>query len=83
VNDVDLEVIAPDGQTVYKGNVLSGGQSISGGSFDTVNSTEMVILNNPPLGNYRIRAIVRSLNQGAAQGMAIVINGRVAANIPR
>jgi subtilisin family serine protease len=83
VNDVDLEVIAPGGATVYKGNVLSGGQSVAGGVADAINSTEMVILNNPPLGVYKVRAIVRSVNQGNAQGMSFVITGKVTAAIPR
>ena len=83
VNNVDLEVVAPDGVTVYKGNVITNGQSAPGGNADAINSTEMVILNNPPTGVYRVRAIVRSVNQGAAQGMSLVINGRVTAAIPR
>jgi hypothetical protein len=83
VNNVDLEVLAPDGVTVYKGNVISNGQSSPGGNADAINSTEMVILPQPQVGVYRIRAIVRAVNQGAAQGMAIAINGRVTASIPR
>ncbi|MEO7454177.1 MAG: S8 family serine peptidase [Fimbriimonadales bacterium] len=83
VNDVDLEVVAPDGVTVYKGNVISNGQSSPGGNADAINSAEMVILPQPQVGNYRIRAIVRSVNQGAAQGMSIAINGRVTASISR
>ena len=68
---------------VYKGNVITNGQSAPGGNADAINSTEMVILNNPPTGVYRVRAIVRSVNQGAAQGMSLVINGRVTPAIPR
>lgn len=83
VNDVDLEVVAPGGATVYKGNVMSGGQSIVGGVADAINSTEMVILNNPPVGVYRVRAIVRAVNQGNAQGMSFVVTGKVTAAIPR
>jgi subtilisin family serine protease len=82
VNNVDLEVIAPGG-TLYKGNVMSGGQSSTGGNADGINSTEMVILNQPAVGTYRVRAIVRAINQGGAQGASLVINGRITANIPR
>ena len=82
VNNVDLEVVAPGG-TLYKGNVMSGGQSSTGGNADGINSTEMVILNQPAVGTYRVRAIVRAVNQGGAQGASLVINGRITANIPR
>jgi subtilisin family serine protease len=82
VNDVDLEVIGP-GSIIYKGNVMSGGQSVTGGAADPKNSTEMVILNQPPTGVYRVRAIVRTVNQGGAQGMALFANGAIRADIPR
>ncbi len=42
VNNLDLEVTA--GGTTYKGNVLSGGLSATGGSFDTKNNVENVYL---------------------------------------
>ncbi len=82
VNDVDLEVIAPTG-AIYKGNVITNGQSTEGGAFDPRNSTEMVILNQPPVGRYRIRGHVRAVNQGTRQGMAIVVNGRIRADFSR
>lgn len=82
VNDVDLEVIAPNG-AIYKGNVVANGQSTEGGGFDPRNSTEMVILNQPLVGVYRIRGHVRAVNQGTRQGMAIVVNGRIRADFSR
>ena len=42
VNNLDLSVTV--GGTTYRGNVLSGGTSVPGGSFDTVNNVEMVRL---------------------------------------
>ena len=42
VNNLDLAVTV--GGTTYRGNVLSGGTSVPGGSFDTVNNVEMVRL---------------------------------------
>jgi subtilisin family serine protease len=77
VNDVDLEVVAPDGVTVYKGNVIANGQSQTGGSADAINSTEMVLINNPQIGTYQVRTRVKALNQGAKQGMALVVNGKL------
>jgi hypothetical protein len=44
VNDLNLSVTV--GGTPYKGNVFSGGISITGGAFDTLNNVEMVRL--PP-----------------------------------
>jgi len=76
VNDVDLEVIAPDG-TVYLGNVFSNGNSVPGGAKDAKNSTEMVILNQPATGIYRVRGIVRTVNQGTRQGFSMVANGNL------
>ena len=42
VNDLNLSVTV--GGTTYKGNVFSGGNSITGGAFDTLNNVEMVRL---------------------------------------
>src|SRR3989442_12835359 len=52
VNDLDLEVTAPDG-TVYRGNhfaPFAQGQSLPGGTFDTTNVEEAVILKNAMAG---------------------------------
>ncbi len=48
VNDMDLEVVTPGG-ALYRGNVIDTAQGLStpGGSPDTINTTEMVILNAP------------------------------------
>jgi hypothetical protein len=51
INNLDLEVTI--GSTVYKGNVLSNGVSTTGGSADTVNNVETVILPaGIPAGTY-------------------------------
>ena len=41
VNDLDLELIAPDG-TVYKGNVFANGFSTPNGVHDNVNNVERI-----------------------------------------
>jgi subtilisin family serine protease len=82
VNNVDLEVIAPDG-TLYRGNVITNGQSSSGGAADAKNSTEMVMLSQPAIGIYRVRAVVTAVNQGNRQGMAVVVNGNLVPVIQR
>jgi len=52
-NNLDLTVGCPGG-TTYKGNVMTGGQSASGGTADTRNVEEVVRLNSPATGTYTI-----------------------------
>jgi hypothetical protein len=75
VNNLDLTVTAPDG-SVYAGNNLTPkGISISGGAFaDDVNTVEMVIVDNPPLGTWTIR-VHASVHTFDRQGYAIVASG--------
>lgn len=76
INDLDLLVTAPDG-TQYKGNVLSGGQSVPGGNHDHLNVEEGIRLNAPALGTWS--ALVRGNNvpQGP-QPFSLVVNGSFA-----
>jgi hypothetical protein len=61
VNDLDLEVIAPDG-TRYRGNagVYTGGQCLRGGQWDACNNVEGVIIPDASSGVYQV--IVRGAN---------------------
>lgn len=61
VNDLDLEVIAPNG-THYRGNagVYTGGQCLRGGQWDACNNVEGVIIPDAPNGVYQV--IVRGIN---------------------
>src|SRR2546422_11457028 len=59
VNDLDIEVTAPDG-TVYRGNhfaPFAQGQSLAGGTFDTTNVEEAVILKSAMAGDWSGRGI--------------------------
>jgi hypothetical protein len=78
VNDMDLEVTSPSG-TLYRGNVINTavGLSTPGGSPDTINSTEMVILNTPEVGVWTIRLRAIAVNMGGRQGAALVATGDV------
>ncbi|HWM24280.1 MAG TPA: S8 family serine peptidase [Chthoniobacterales bacterium] len=78
VNDMDLEVLTPGG-TLYRGNVIDTSQGLStpGGSPDTINTTEMVILNTPEIGVWTIRFRATAVNMGARQGAAVVATGDV------
>ncbi len=76
VNNLDLEVVAPLAGTLL-GNRFSGGQSTTGGSPDTLNNVEMVLLNVAPPGEYTIRVKGTAVNTGT-QGYALIITGDVA-----
>ncbi|HSM51452.1 MAG TPA: S8 family serine peptidase [Thermoanaerobaculia bacterium] len=56
VNNLDLEVTAPGG-AIYRGNVFSGGVSVTGGSFDLLNTVEQVRFTAPAAGAYTVRVI--------------------------
>ncbi len=58
VNDLDLTVTV--GGTAYKGNVFSGGWSVTGGSADTLNNLENVYVQNPS-GDVNITVIASNL----------------------
>ena len=76
VNNLDLEVIAPNGTTIYKGNVFSGGQSTTGGSADAKNNVEQVHISSPGTGVYSAKIKGTAVNSGT-QGYALVITGQV------
>jgi len=61
VNDLDLEVIAPDG-THYSGNqgLYASGQCLRDGKWDQCNNVEGVLVPNAQHGTYTI--IVRGIN---------------------
>lgn len=73
INDLNLEVVSPGGQT-YRGNVFSGGVSTTGGSFDDRNNVEQVLVNNPAPGSWEIRINAAAVNVGT-QGYALVTTG--------
>jgi hypothetical protein len=82
VNDLDLKVTAPDG-TVYIGNDFTNGVSTPN-SFvtpDDTNNVEMVVVNNPPTGKWKIEVEafrVRIGNPG--QGYALLVTANLASN---
>src|SRR2546425_7316203 len=84
VNDLDLEVTAPDG-TVYRGNhfaPFAQGQSLPGGTFDTTNVEEAVILKNAMAGNWSVRVIGSNVPVGQ-QPFALVATGNLDASYGR
>jgi hypothetical protein len=82
VNDLDLEVEAPDGR-VYRGNQFDEGESVpEAPSSDNINNVEAVHLSAPPQGEYIARVRARNVvedarNDTAAvdQDFALVVSG--------
>jgi len=72
VNNLNLEVVAPDG-TVYKGNVFSSAFSATGGSYDKLNNVERVRLSAPALGWYEVRVKAETIATSVAQSYALVV----------
>lgn len=75
-NDLNLEVVCSTGST-HRGNVFSGGQSVSGGTADTRNVEEVVLLKNPPLGTYTVTVSGATVPH-APQPFALVVTGSFA-----
>lgn len=74
VNNLDLTVTAPGGE-VFKGNVYSGGQSNTGGSYDARNVEECVRRSNPAVGDWTIAVRAANVPQGGRQPFALVATG--------
>jgi hypothetical protein len=85
VNDLDLEVVSPDG-TLYRGNQFSAGESIPNAPLaDSLNNVEAVHLAQPQPGDYRIRIRARNVVEDARldtatvdQDFALVVSGDLA-----
>lgn len=73
VNNLDLQVISPDGTQVFRGNVFGGGVSTTGGAADGINNVEMVVINTPAVGDWTLRVTGTAVNVGSpGQGYALV-----------
>lgn len=75
VNNLDLEVIAPNGD-VYFGNVFDSGWSVIGGETDALNNLEQVHIQFPDPGVWTIRIVGANVKKGL-QGYALVTTGAV------
>jgi len=75
-NNINLAVTLPGGG-VYKGNVLVGGESRTGGIYDTRNVEEVVRFNRPIVGTYEIE-IRGTAVPHAPQPFAVVSTGSFA-----
>ena len=75
VNNLDLEVDIPTGQTIFGNNIVNG-QSTFDTTTDDINNVEMVMLPAALTGEYTIRVKGTGVNQGP-QGYALVVSGAV------
>lgn len=76
VNNLDLEVVSPNGTQLFRGNVFASGVSATGGAADTLNNVEMVLVNAPAPGDWTIRVIGTAVNVGnPGQGYALGVSG--------
>ncbi len=82
VNDLDLEVVAPDG-SIYRGNQFENGESVPDvTATDNLNNVEAVHLSRPLPGDYLIRVRARRVVEDARldtraidQDFALVVSG--------
>lgn len=86
VNDLDLEVVAPNG-AIYRGNQFNAGESVANATgHDSINNVEGVFISNPVAGEYTVRVRARNVVQDARvdslltdQDFALVTSGLLAA----
>jgi serine protease AprX len=85
VNDLDLEVVGPDG-TLYRGNQFAAGESVPNPpGADNLNNVEAVHLGQPLTGDYLVRVRARNVVEDARldtsaidQDFALVVSGDLA-----
>jgi hypothetical protein len=85
VNDLDLEVVGPDG-SLYRGNRFAAGESVPNApSPDNLNNVEAVHLSQPTPGDYLVRVRARHVVEDARldtsaidQDFALVVSGDLA-----
>ena len=82
VNDLDLELVAPDGR-IYRGNQFEEGESVPDApTSDNINNVEGVYLSVPQPGEYLVRVRARNVVEDARldtpevdQDFALVVSG--------
>lgn len=74
VNDLDLTVEAPDG-TLYLGNDFTNGRSVTGGTRDSINNLEVVLIDNAVQGTWVVKVKDAGHSGSSSQPYAIAIMG--------
>jgi hypothetical protein len=73
VNDLDLEVVDPSGQSLF------GNDSLHHGQRDQLNNVEALTFDAPASGNWTISVHASRLGQGPRQSYALVVDGDLGA----
>lgn len=76
INNLDLQVRAPNQQT-YLGNVITNGQSTTGGTADIRNNVEQAMFNTPMVGRYTVTVKATAVNTATPQGFALIATGPI------
>ena len=72
VNDLDLEVVGPDG-TLYRGNQFGAGESVPNApSADKLNNVEGILISQPAPGDYLVRVRGSKIVQDALTNTAAI-----------
>ena len=74
VNNLNLLITTPDG-TEYKGNEFSQGRSIQGGTYDTLNNVEVVLIDSAEMGLWTVKVTDAGHSGSKAQPFAIAVSG--------
>ena len=74
VNNLNLLVTTPSG-VEYKGNEFSQGRSIQGGTFDSLNNVEVVLVDSAEAGLWTVKVIDANHNGGRAQPYSVAVSG--------
>ena len=74
VNNLNLLVTTPSG-VEYKGNEFSQGRSIQGGTHDSLNNVEVVLVDSAEAGLWTVKVTDASHNGGRAQPYAVAVSG--------
>lgn len=83
VNDLDLKIIGP-GNIEYHGNRFQSNTNYSMTNpidYDTTNNVEVINIDSPSTGSYKIEVIGKNVSQGP-QPFALVISGAVVEGEP-
>jgi uncharacterized membrane protein/uncharacterized protein YfaP (DUF2135 family) len=75
VNNLDLEVTSPDGQTTYYGNDFSGGKSVNTGTRDSINNLEVVLIENAVQGVWTVKVVDTYHGGSKIQPYAVAVRG--------
>ena len=74
VNNLDLEITSPSG-LVYLGNDFANGRSTTGGSGDTTNNLEVVLLDSAEVGIWTVKVKDTFHGGSTAQPYSIAVRG--------